>query len=162
MQETIGAWVGALMAALAMPQVGLGAVFVVSFLASTLLPLGSEPVLFAYLRLDPGMFWPALAVATAGNTLGGVVSYAMGYGVDWVLRVFGGGRWNKVAHRYVHRLGPAVLLFSWLPVVGDPLCAVAGALRLPFWLCLFFMALGKFLRYLIVSIALLWVFPGTA
>jgi membrane protein YqaA with SNARE-associated domain len=41
-----------------------------------------------------------------------------------------------------------VLLFSWLPVAGDPLCAVAGWLRLPFWRCVLFMAAGKGLRYL--------------
>jgi membrane protein YqaA with SNARE-associated domain len=49
---------------------------------------------------------------------------------------------------------------SWLPGVGDPLCAVAGWLRMPFWPCVGYMAVGKFLRYLTMTVLLLWVFPG--
>ncbi|RIY42239.1 YqaA family protein [Neopusillimonas maritima] len=162
MQGQWGAMVSDLLAFLAMPEVGLSAVFVISFLASTLLPLGSEPVLMAYLQLQPGNVWPALALATLGNTLGGVVSYAMGMGVVWAVRYFGEstGRWQGVAQGYVRRFGPLALLFSWLPVIGDPLCAVAGGMRLPFWRCLFFIALGKFLRYLLVAWAFLWVSSG--
>ena len=162
MQGQWGAMVSDLLAFLAMPEVGLSAVFVISFLASTLLPLGSEPVLMAYLQLQPGNVWPALALATLGNTLGGVVSYAMGMGVVWAVRYFGEstGRWRGVAQGYVRRFGPLALLFSWLPVIGDPLCAVAGGMRLPFWRCLFFIALGKFLRYLLVAWAFLWVSSG--
>jgi membrane protein YqaA with SNARE-associated domain len=48
---------------------------------------------------------------------------------------------------------------AWLPVVGDPLCAVAGWLRLPFWPCLAYMAVGKFARYVLMTAGLLWVFP---
>ena len=55
--------------------------------------------------------------------------------------------------------GKACLL-AWLPVVGDSLCAVAGWLRLPFWPCVFYMAIGKFARYLTMTAALLWWFPG--
>ncbi|MAL02138.1 MAG: hypothetical protein CL536_08355 [Alcaligenaceae bacterium] len=162
MQGQWGAMVSDLLAFLAMPEVGLSAVFVISFLASTLLPLGSEPVLMAYLQLQPGNVWPALALATLGNTLGGVVSYAMGMGVVWAVRYFGEstGRWRGVAQGYVRRFGPLALLFSWLPVIGAPLCAVAGGMRLPFWPCLFFIALGKFLRYLLVAWAFLWVSSG--
>jgi len=162
MQGQLGATVSDLLAFLAMPEVGLSAVLLISFLASTLLPLGSEPVLIAYLQLQPGNVWPALLVATLGNTLGGLVSYAMGWGVVWAVRYFGegGGRWRGVAHGYVRRFGPAALLFSWLPVIGDPLCAVAGGMRLPFWPCLFCIVLGKFLRYLLVAGAFLWVSSG--
>lgn len=162
MQQQLGAAVSDLLAFLAMPEVGLSAVFLVGFLASTLLPLGSEPVLIAYLQLQPGNVWPALAVGTLGNTLGGVVSYAMGLGVVWAVRYFGesGGRWSGVAQNYVRRFGPVALLFSWLPVIGDPLCAVAGGMRLSFWSCLFFIALGKFLRYLAVASAFLWASSG--
>jgi membrane protein YqaA with SNARE-associated domain len=48
---------------------------------------------------------------------------------------------------------------SWLPGIGDPLCAVAGWLRLPFWPCVFYMGLGMFLRYLTFISALLWLLP---
>jgi membrane protein YqaA with SNARE-associated domain len=49
---------------------------------------------------------------------------------------------------------------SWLPVVGDPLCAVAGWLKLPFWPCVFYMAIGKFGRYVTMTAAMLWFWPG--
>ena len=64
------------------------------------------------------------------------------------------------AHDWLHRVGPPALLLSWLPAVGDPLCAVAGWLRLSFWPCVFYMAIGKFLRYLFMTAGLLWFFPG--
>ncbi|MFM6922039.1 MAG: DedA family protein, partial [Polynucleobacter victoriensis] len=58
------------------------------------------------------------------------------------------------------KLGPQALLLSWLPIVGDPLCAVAGWLRLPWLPCLMYMAIGKFLRYLTMTYALLMVPDG--
>jgi membrane protein YqaA with SNARE-associated domain len=61
---------------------------------------------------------------------------------------------------WLRRFGPRACLLSWLPAVGDPLCAVAGWLKLPFWPCVGYMAIGKFLRYLLMTAALLWVFPG--
>ena len=71
-----------LLAALALPQVGLVAVFVVAFISATLLPLGSEPAVFLVVKADPAMFWPAVLVATVGNTLGGVTSWWVGYGAE--------------------------------------------------------------------------------
>ena len=62
--------------------------------------------------------------------------------------------------KYLERFGPRACLLSWLPVVGDPLCAVAGWLQLPFWPCVGYMAIGKFLRYVAMTAGLLWVFPG--
>ena len=44
-------------------------------------------------------------------------------------------------------------------MVGDPLCAVAGWLQLPFWRCVGYMAIGKFLRYLVYTMALVWLWP---
>jgi membrane protein YqaA with SNARE-associated domain len=63
------------------------------------------------------------------------------------------------ALRWLQRWGPPACLLSWLPVVGDPLCAVAGWLRLPFWPCTAYMAIGKFLRYLFYVGGLSWIFP---
>jgi membrane protein YqaA with SNARE-associated domain len=56
--------------------------------------------------------------------------------------------------------GAKTCLLSWLPVVGDPLCAVAGWLKLPFWPCLAYMAVGKFFRYLVMTSVLLYFMPG--
>lgn len=154
------AWLESLLAALALPQFGLSTVFVVAFVSATLLPMGSEPAVFGLVKLNPGLFWPAIAVATAGNTLGGAVSWWMGWGVE---RAVERVRHKPVEHRalgWLQRFGPKACLLSWLPIVGDPLCAVAGWLRLPFWPCLLYMAIGKFLRYLTMTALLLWVLPG--
>jgi membrane protein YqaA with SNARE-associated domain len=155
------AWLQSLLTALALPRFGLSTVFVVALVSATLVPVGSEPAVFGLVKLNPELFWPAVLVATAGNTLGGAISWWMGYGAERA--------YEKIKHRkphevralqMLHRFGPKACLLSWLPAVGDPLCAVAGWLRLPFWPCVGYMAIGKFARYLTMTAALLWVFPG--
>jgi membrane protein YqaA with SNARE-associated domain len=154
-------WMHALLAALALPRYGLSTVFVVALVSATLVPMGSEPAVFGLVKLNPDLFWPAIAVATVGNTLGGAISWWMGYGAERVYeRLTQRGPSQLRALRWLERFGPRACLLSWLPAVGDPLCAVAGWLRLPFWPCVAYMAIGKFLRYLIMTAALLWVFPG--
>ena len=76
------AWLHSLLGALALPQYGLSTVFVVALLSATLLPMGSEPVVFGLVKLNPELFWPAVLVATAGNTIGGAISWWMGYGAE--------------------------------------------------------------------------------
>lgn len=162
-----------LLVALALPRVGLSAVFFISLLSATLLPLGSEAAVFGLVTLEPSMFWWAVLVATLGNTLGGSISYWMGLGAEKAYERWRkkhghatesahkkriGGRWHVQISYWAHRFGPAALFFSWLPIVGDPLCAVAGWLRLSFWPCVFYMALGKFLRYVVMTAALVWMF----
>ncbi len=144
---------------LSLPIVGLPAVFTVSFVSATLLPMGSEPVLFGYIKLNPDMFWVAVLVATVGNTLGGMVDWLMGYGASKAHEKLLGPREHKLL-KWFEKLGPKALLLSWLPVVGDPLCAVAGWLRLPWLPCLIYMAIGKFLRYVTMTYALLMVPNG--
>jgi membrane protein YqaA with SNARE-associated domain len=141
---------------LSLPTVGLPAVFMVSFVSATLLPMGSEPFLFGYIKLMPDMFWWAIAVATVGNTLGGMVDWLMGYGASKAQEKYLGAREHKLL-RWFEKMGPPALLFSWLPIVGDPLCAVAGWLRLPWGACLIYMAIGKLLRYLTMTYVLLMV-----
>ena len=154
-------WLPSLMHMLAMPELGLSTVFVVSFLSATLLPLGSEAVVFGLLKLNPELFWAAMAVATAGNTLGGAVSWAMGLAAHKAVdKVRDGRPSNPRALRWLERFGPKACLLSWLPGVGDPLCAVAGWLKFPFWPCVAYMAIGKFARYFTMTAGLLWVFPG--
>jgi membrane protein YqaA with SNARE-associated domain len=137
----------------ALPRNGLGAVFVFAFVSATLLPMGSEPAAFAYARLNPDHFWLVVAVATVGNTAGGALDYWLGRGVRGALRAERSTRYL----RWLERMGPAALVLAWLPVVGDPLCALAGWLRLPFWRCIAWMALGKGLRYVAVIALLLQV-----
>ncbi|MEZ5738445.1 MAG: YqaA family protein [Burkholderiaceae bacterium] len=137
----------------ALPSNGLSSVFLIAFTSATLLPLGSEPAVFAYAKLNPGQFWLVVAVATTGNTLGGIVDYWMGRAAKVTLAPDRQTRYL----RWFERAGPKTLILSWLPAVGDPLCALAGWLKLPFWPCVAWMALGKFLRYSTMTAALLWV-----
>ena len=156
------AWLDSLLTLLALPKFGLSTVFVVAFVSATLLPMGSEPVVFGLVKLNPELFWPAVLVATAGNTLGGALTWWMGYGAKRA--------YQRVTHKsaearalaWLERFGARACLLSWLPAVGDPLCAVAGWLKLPFWPCLLYKAIGKFARYLTMTAALLWVFPNHA
>ena len=155
------AWLHSLLALLALPKFGLSTVFFVSLLSATLVPLGSEPAVFGLVKLNPDMFWPAIAVATVGNTLGGGISWWMGFGAERAYEHVKQRPPSQTrALQWLERFGPKACLLSWLPAVGDPLCAVAGWLKLPFWPCLGYMAIGKFLRYLVMTSALLWVFPG--
>ncbi len=137
----------------AIPRHGLSSVFVIAFISATLLPLGSEPAVFGYVKLNPDQFWITVAVATLGNTLGGIVDYWMGVGAERVVAPTHEAR----SLRWFKRLGPKALFFAWLPAVGDPLCAVAGWLRLPFWPSVFWMAVGKFTRYMVMTALLLWI-----
>lgn len=162
MEAWIDLHLSALLAALALPKFGLSTVFIVALVSATLLPLGSEPAVFGLVKLNPAMFWPAIAVATLGNTLGGAISWWMGWGAERAYERVSHQRGQLRAVAWLRRFGAKACLLSWLPVVGDPLCAVAGWLRLPFWPCLAYMAIGKFARYVLMTAALLWVFPGAA
>lgn len=155
-------WIPALLAALALPKFGLTTVFVIALISATLLPMGSEPAVLGLVWLNHTLFWPAVLVASVGNTIGGAITWWMGYGAE--------AAYERVKHRkpselkalqWLQRFGAKGCLLAWLPVVGDPLCAVAGWLRLPFWPCVGYMAIGKFLRYLVMTAAGIWLFPGT-
>lgn len=180
MEQSLLSAVHWLLAVLALPKIGLPAIFLISLISATLLPLGSEPAVFGFVKLAPDMFWPAVLVATVGNTVGGAISYAMGRGAhraveDWrekhphaasprdplAKKGSMSGRWHQYAHDWLYRMGPPALLLSWLPAVGDPLCAVAGWLRLAFWPSVLYMAIGKFARYTVMTAGLLWFFPQT-
>lgn len=158
--EVWDVWLQRLLDLLALPEYGLSTLFVVAMVSATLLPVGSEPALYGLVRLNPAMLWPGILVATAGNTLGGAISWWLGYGVEVAYERI---RHKRVEHRllgWLERFGPRACLLSWLPIVGDPLCTVAGWLKLPFWPCVLYMAIGKFFRYLVMTLALLWAFPG--
>lgn len=121
----------------------LWAVFASSFLAATLLPGGSELALYGVLRLHPETAWTAVGVATLGNTLGALTSYAIG-------RVIPSSKPLKGIET-VRRYGAPVLLLSWVPIVGDPLCVAAGWLRIHLAAATAFIAAGKLARYIAVA-----------
>ena len=153
-------WIQHLLELLALPEYGLSTVFVISFISATLLPLGSEPVVFGLVKLNPGLFWPAILVATAGNTLGGALDWWLGFGAHKIADKYPHTSHHGRAVRWLKKLGPKACLLAWLPVVGDPLCAVAGWLKFPFWQCVGYMVIGKFLRYFLMTASLVWAFPS--
>jgi membrane protein YqaA with SNARE-associated domain len=114
-----------------------------SFLASTVLPVSSEAALFAALKLDSGIFWPALAVATLGNTAGGLTTYLIGR--------YGASKKPLAQLEKVSRYGVPLLFFAWLPVVGDGFCLAAGWARLNWAAVALVSAAGRFLRYWAVA-----------
>jgi membrane protein YqaA with SNARE-associated domain len=153
-------WLQNLLSLLALPQYGLSTVFVVAFVSATLLPLGSEPAVFGLVKLNPDLFWPAVLVGTLGNTLGGVVTWWMGLGTHQVVDRHRHARTHLRALAWLERIGPSACFLSFLPVIGDPLCAVAGWLRLPLAPCTAWMVAGKFARYLVMTWALLHLWPN--
>jgi membrane protein YqaA with SNARE-associated domain len=132
----------------AFEALGLWGLFASSFLSATLLPGNSEVVMVALLQQAPHLAWPAIVVATAGNTMGGLSSWLIGRffpkpapsrGLDWLARY-----------------GPAALLLSWVPVVGDGLCVASGWLRQNVLAAALFIAIGKFARYWALAEGLTW------
>jgi membrane protein YqaA with SNARE-associated domain len=154
--DMLASLITALLSVLSLPAVGLPTLFVISLLSATLLPMGSEPAVFAVVKMNPELFWQAVLVATAGNTLGGAISYTMGYGAKRAFAEEKQTRWFG----WLQRFGPKTLLLSWLPVIGDPLCVLAGWLKMSFLQSLFYMAIGKLLRYLTMTSLLLSVPDG--
>ncbi|MCL1886748.1 MAG: DedA family protein [Betaproteobacteria bacterium] len=142
-----------LLSYLAIPEIGLTSVFIVCFVSATLLPMGSEPAVFAVIAADGDLFWQVIFVATVGNTLGGVLNYWIGFGTREAFAKERETRWFGWLERY----GAKTMLLTWLPVIGDPLSTLAGWLRLPFWPCVIYMAIGRFVRYLIMTWLLLLI-----
>jgi membrane protein YqaA with SNARE-associated domain len=124
-------------------ETSLWVLFSSSFLAATLLPGGSEAVLFGVLKLHPEQVLPALCVATLGNTLGGMSSYLIG-------RILPQKK-DLPGLPALRQYGTPALLLSWVPILGDPLCVAAGWLRLNAWLSMLFIALGKLARYAAIA-----------
>ena len=130
---------------------GLASLFVASFVAATLVPLSSEAVLFGFLRLYPAQLAPALMLATAGNTLGGLTSYAVGRLLPARVQAKLDARVLGTLRRY----GSPLAFLAWLPLLGDALCVAAGWLRLNWIAVTAFMAAGRSIRYWVVAQAAL-------
>ncbi len=130
------------------PEFSLIALLGTSFLASTVVPVSSEAALFAALKLDSGLFLPALAVATLGNTAGGMTTYLIGR--------YGASKKPLAQLERVSRHGVPLLFFAWLPVVGDGFCLAAGWARLNWLSVALVSAAGRLLRYWLVAQGALW------
>jgi membrane protein YqaA with SNARE-associated domain len=129
-----------------------GGLFASALAAAALLPTASEGVLLGLAASARFNIWALLMVASLGNVLGACINWALGRWIASQARP-GKPRSQQVlarARRWYDRWGAWSLLFSWLPVIGDPLTVVAGYLRLPFWRFLLPVAIGKVGRYLAV------------
>ena len=133
-----------------MPSVGLPAVFISAFISATLVPIGSEPILFGYTELNPSMYWIAIFVATVGNTIGGMLDWWLGLVANKKIKSDAPSTDGRL-RQWLIDWGPKMLLLSWLPGFGDPLCIAAGWLRLAWLPCLIYMFIGKLLRYLTMT-----------
>ncbi|MCJ7602012.1 MAG: DedA family protein [Desulfobulbaceae bacterium] len=132
---------------------GLPALFLLSFLASTVIPLGSEWLVVALMLKS---FQPeyVVAVATMGNYLGACTTYFIGlwgavFLIKKVMRIDEASL--AKAQMLYRRYGSWSLLFTWLPVIGDPLCLVGGALRINFILFSLLVFAGKLARYAVIA-----------
>ncbi|MER9669239.1 YqaA family protein [Mesorhizobium sp. M0185] len=138
-----------------------GGLFLTAFAAATILPMQSEAALAGLLLTES--YAPALLIASAsaGNVLGSIVNWWLGRGID----CFRNRKWFPVkpsaltrATRWYQRYGRWSLLLSWLPLVGDPLTVVAGALREPFWSFFAIVTIAKVGRYLaLAAMTLSWI-----
>ncbi|MBS3049295.1 YqaA family protein [Enterobacter mori] len=129
----------------------LASLFASSFLSATLLPGNSEVVLVAMLLSGMSQPWLLVLIATMGNSLGGLTNVILGR--FFPLREK--SRWQEKAVGWLKRYGAATLLLSWMPVIGDLLCLLAGWMRISWGPVLFFLCLGKALRYVLVAWATL-------
>jgi len=133
----------------------LWALFVSAFISASLLPGGSEVLLFGLAAAGYQDPYTLLLTASLGNTLGGMSSWLVGRIIAWRYpshRLISSDRYQSAVQR-VQRWGTPALILSWMPVIGDPLCVVAGWLRTGLPATVFFIALGKVLRYS----AVLWL-----
>ena len=129
----------------------LVSLFVSSFLSATLLPGNSEVVLIAMLLSGLSQPWLLVLIATMGNSLGGLTNVILGRFFPMREK----SRWQEKATGWLRRYGAATLLLSWMPVIGDLLCLLAGWMCIPWGPVVFFLCLGKALRYVIVAVATL-------
>ncbi|QUJ66971.1 DedA family protein [Photobacterium sp. GJ3] len=128
----------------------LWGLFFSGLLSATLLPGGSEAGLLAALIQPAEPVWMLVAVTTAGNTLGGFVTFYMG---RWLPdKTSEENQGHTKAVRWIQKYGYWSLLLSWVPIVGDPLCLAAGWLRMRASLCAVMILTGKTARYALLAL----------
>ena len=127
--------------------------FLLSFLAATILPFSSELTLAGLISSSNYDNLLLLIFASFGNVLGSVVNWALGF----YSRNFTTKKWfpfNETqierSTKWFRKFGKWSLLFAWTPIIGDPLTLVAGLLRVRFLDFIILVAIGKVSRYLIV------------
>lgn len=133
---------------------GYYSLFISSFLSSTLLPMGSEALVVAMMQIPGESFWKIVAIATIGNFLGACTTYYIGLqGTDHILFQYFCPSEQKFerARDLFQKYGAVMLLFSWIPVIGDAFVFVAGGLKYPLEKFSVLTFSGKFMRYIIIA-----------
>lgn len=125
----------------------LWSLFITGLLSATLLPGGSEANVIWLVNEEIHALWLIVAIATLGNTLGGLINFVIGRCLP---ERFLSMKHGQKAINWLRQYGYWSLLFSWLPIIGDPLCLAAGWLRWKWWLSTLLMAVGKGLRYAVL------------
>lgn len=130
--------------------------FFSALISSTLFPGGSEALLIYRLQDTNSNVFLLVFMATLGNVLGSIITYYMGkYGFQLSHRWFRVSEDKMVrAEHHFKRFGTPALLFAWLPIIGDPLCLVAGVLRYNIYLFIALVGIGKLARYTLLA----WAF----
>ena len=130
--------------------------FISAFVAGSILPFSSEVVLTVLVQMgaDPTL---SLIAASLGNTAGGLVCYGLGYlgNMEWI------ERWLKINKQkmdkvsgFVKRYGAVMGLFGVLPWVGEVIIVLLGLMRSNVYITTLTMFIGKFIRYLLIILAL--------
>jgi membrane protein YqaA with SNARE-associated domain len=129
--------------------------FVWSFLAATIVPLGSEPALAAIVGRS-GTWAVPVTVATIGNYLGACTTYALARSAASAVRSERALRRTERAAAIVRRHGAPALLLSWVPLLGDAIVAAAGLARMNFLSFSVWTVIGKAARYAVLALAVFW------
>jgi len=135
---------------------GLWGMFLSAFASATVLPGSSEVVMTALVTAFPDIAVQAFFVALAGNVLGCILTFGMGHAGRKGFQRFKSVKVDTESPRIqrLRRWGPPGLFLSFLPLVGDALVLAAGWLQMPFWQSLFWIALDKGTRYLLLLLGL--------
>jgi membrane protein YqaA with SNARE-associated domain len=139
---------------------GYFGLFSASFLAASILPLSSEPLvsLFVYQKKD---LFLIVGIASLGNFLGGMFDYALGRlgKMEWCEKYLGASETSVRAWQAgITRYGSILAFMTWLPIVGDPLAVALGFFRVSVLKVALYMFAGKTARYaLLVALTLYFV-----
>ena len=136
----------------------LTGLFFVALFAATVLPLQSEALLTGLIISEQYSLIILIMVASLGNIMGSMINWWLGRSIELLRHK----RWLQKkeaaltkAHCWYHRYGKWSLLFSWVPVIGDPLTIIAGVLREPLWSFLLIVSFAKVVRYCVVAFLVL-------
>jgi len=129
--------------------------FISGFTSATLLPGSSEALFLLMLSQQTWNTGLLILVAGAGNSLGGMTNWVLGFAIrkgfykDRHQQSKAKNRFR--AETWLHKHGAPALFFSFLPIIGDPLCLVAGLIKIHWFAALVYISLGKFFRYFVLS-----------